>query len=76
MIRKISSQLLAKTAVTLMAAAVIIAGPVNSFAAQQKPFVPADPILPLSEVREGMKAEIRTVLHGTKISRFSATPWV
>ncbi len=73
MIRKISSQLLAKTAVTLMAAAVIIACPAVSFAVQPKPFVPTDPMLPLSEVREGMKAEIRTVLHGTKISRFSAT---
>lgn len=47
--------------------------PVSSCAAENKPFVPTDPVLPLSQVKPGMKAEIRTVLQGTKISRFSAT---
>lgn len=47
--------------------------PVTSWAAENKPFVPADPVMPLSQIRPGMKAEIRTVLHGTKISRFPAT---
>lgn len=37
------------------------------------PFIPTDPILPLSQVKPGMKAEIRTVLHGNKITPFSAT---
>jgi hypothetical protein len=37
------------------------------------PFIPTDPILPLSQVKAGMKAEIRTVLHGNKITPFSAT---
>lgn len=47
--------------------------PVTSWAAQNKPFVPVDPVMPLSQIKPGMKAEIRTVLHGTKISRFPAT---
>ena len=47
--------------------------PVSSCASENKPFIPTDPVLPLSQVKPGMKAEIRTVLHGTKISRFSAT---
>lgn len=62
---------------TLIAAILLFFGsvllPVSSCAAENKPFVPTDPILPLSQVKPGMKAEIRTVLHGTKISRFSAT---
>ncbi|NLD04968.1 MAG: hypothetical protein GX672_03590 [Synergistaceae bacterium] len=45
----------------------------TSWAADKKPFVPIDPVMPLSQVKPGMKAEIRTVLHGTKISKFSAT---
>lgn len=47
--------------------------PVTSTAAEKKPFVPNVPVMPLSQVKPGMKAEIRTVLHGTKISRFPAT---
>lgn len=47
--------------------------PVTSLAAENKPFVPNTPVMPLSQVKPGMKAEIRTVLHGTKISRFPAT---
>ena len=47
--------------------------PVTSLAAEKKPFVPNVPVMPLSQVKPGMKAEIRTVLHGTKISRFPAT---
>ncbi len=42
-------------------------------AADKGPFVPTDPILPLSQVKAGMKAEIRTVLHGNKITPFKAT---
>ena len=73
MIKKISSQLLTKTVLTFITTVTILAWPVLSFAVEAKPFVPTDPILPLSEVKEGMDAEIRTVLQGTKISRFSAT---
>ncbi len=47
--------------------------PAASLAAEKVQFVPIDPVMPLSEVKPGMKAEIRTVLHGTKISRFPAT---
>lgn len=47
--------------------------PAISWAAENKPFVPIDPVMPLSQVKSGMRAEIRTVLHGTKISRFPAT---
>ena len=32
-----------------------------------RPFVPKDPILPLAKVVPGMKAEVRTVVSGTKI---------
>ncbi|HPX03759.1 MAG TPA: SpoIVB peptidase S55 domain-containing protein [Synergistaceae bacterium] len=73
MINKISSQLFAETVLAFIAAVIILACPVSLYAAEVKPFVPIDPILPLSEVKEGTKAEIRTVLHGTRISRFSAT---
>lgn len=38
-----------------------------------QPFVPIDPILPVSQVKRGMKAEIRTVVHGTKVESFRAT---
>ncbi|NCC62679.1 MAG: hypothetical protein EOM12_17470, partial [Verrucomicrobiae bacterium] len=62
---------------TVIAAILLFFGsvllPVSSCAAENKPFVPADPVLPLSQIKPGMKAEIRTVLHGTKISRFPAT---
>ena len=37
-----------------------------------RPFVPRDPILPLSKVVPGMKAEVRTVVSGTKIISFPA----
>lgn len=42
-------------------------------AADKVAFVPTDPILPLNQVKTGMKAEVRTVLNGTKISSFHAT---
>lgn len=35
-----------------------------------RPFVPKDPILPLAKVVPGMKAEVRTVVSGTKIISF------
>ncbi len=63
----------AKTALTLTSVVLVLLGSLFLTAAEAKPFVPTDPILPLAQVREGMKAEIRTVLHGTKVSRFSAT---
>ena len=47
--------------------------PAISWGAENKPFVPTDPVMALSQVKPGMKAEIRTVLQGTQISRFSAT---
>ncbi|MDD4159379.1 MAG: SpoIVB peptidase S55 domain-containing protein [Synergistaceae bacterium] len=47
--------------------------PLISDAAEKTDFVPIDPVLPLSDIKPGMKAEIRTVLRGTKISRFPAT---
>lgn len=37
-----------------------------------RPFVPRDPILPLVKVVPGMKAEVRTVVSGTKIISFPA----
>lgn len=61
---------------TLAITAVILLSiflPVTSWGAEKKPFIPTDPVMPLSQVRAGMKAEIRTVLHGTQISRFPAT---
>lgn len=36
-------------------------------------FVPLEPIMTLSHVRPGMKAQVRTVLEGTTIHQFSAT---
>ena len=51
----------------------IISLPVTSWGDEKKPFIPTDPVMPLSQVKAGMKAEIRTVLHGTQISRFPAT---
>ena len=47
--------------------------PVTSWGAENKPFVPTDPVMPLSQVKPGMKAEVRTVLNGTQIARFPAT---
>jgi hypothetical protein len=35
-----------------------------------KPFVPTDPIMPLSELKPGMKGECRTVIQGAKIISF------
>ncbi|MDR3322258.1 MAG: hypothetical protein LBS93_07390 [Synergistaceae bacterium] len=35
-----------------------------------KPFVPTDPIMPLSDVKPGMKGECRTVIKGTEIISF------
>lgn len=35
-----------------------------------RPFVPKDPILPLAKIVPGMKAEVRTVISGTKIISF------
>ena len=65
------NKLTAITGILLFFLSVLL--PVSSCAAENKPFVPTDPVLPLSQVKPGMKAEIRTVLQGTKISRFSAT---
>lgn len=42
-------------------------------AAGAEQFVPTDPVLPLSQVKAGMKARVRTVLEGTQISEFDAT---
>ena len=35
-----------------------------------EPFVPTDPIMPISQVRPGMKGECRTVVRGTEVVRF------
>lgn len=37
------------------------------------PFVPTDPIMPLSQVRPGMKGEARTVMTGTNVTSFKVT---
>jgi hypothetical protein len=37
-----------------------------------KPFVPTDPIMPVSQVKPGMKGKCRTVVRGTKIVTFDA----
>lgn len=37
------------------------------------PFVPTDPIMPLSQVRPGMKGEARTVMTGTGVTSFKVT---
>jgi len=37
------------------------------------PFVPIDPIMPLSQVRPGMKGEARTVMAGTSVTSFKVT---
>jgi len=37
------------------------------------PFVPTDPIMPLSQVRPGMKGEARTVMSGTNVTSFKVT---
>lgn len=42
-------------------------------AAANAPFVPTDPILPLSQVRPGMKGEARTVVSGREITSFKVT---
>lgn len=41
--------------------------------AEAKPFVPSDPTMPVSQVKAGMKAEVRTVFSGTQISSFGVT---
>ncbi len=63
----------AVTAYTAVLALFLFFTPLISEAAQKTSFVPEDPVLPLSSVKAGMKAEVRTVLRGTEISRFSAT---
>jgi hypothetical protein len=37
------------------------------------PFVPTDPIMPLSQVKPGMKGEARTVMTGTGVTSFKVT---
>lgn len=37
------------------------------------PFVPVDPIMPIAQVKAGMKGECRTVIRGTEIVRFPVT---
>jgi len=41
--------------------------------AEARAFVPTDPIMPVDQVKAGMKAEVHTVLSGTKISSFGVT---
>lgn len=46
-----------------------------AYAAQPAPkkFVPAEPTMPVSQIKPGMKAKVKTVLEGTKIYQFDAT---
>lgn len=50
-------------------------GGVSGAAEQPFPpkFVPLEPILPLSQVMPNMKAQVKTVIEGTKITTFDAT---
>ncbi|MDR1482307.1 MAG: hypothetical protein LBI74_06755 [Synergistaceae bacterium] len=41
-------------------------------AGKYKAFVPIDPIMPVSQVKPGMKGECRTVIRGTQVVTFSA----
>ncbi|MDR1578935.1 MAG: hypothetical protein LBS35_01145 [Synergistaceae bacterium] len=63
---------------TLLAVLILAALACPLRAAQQKekftytPFVPTDPIMPLSQVKPGMKGECRTVVEGDDIVSFEA----
>lgn len=39
----------------------------------KKAFTPLEPIMPLAQVKPGMRAQVKTVLEGTKIYQFDAT---
>ena len=54
-----------RTAAAALAALLILAS-----AALAAAFVPAEPIMPLSQVKPGMLAEARTVMEGTRITPF------
>lgn len=47
----------------------------TAFAEQpaRSPFVPLEPIMTLSQVKPGMKAQVKTVIEGTEIKQFAAT---
>lgn len=61
------------TAASLMLSILLFAG--TALAAQPAPkkFTPVEPIMPVSQIKPGMKAKVKTVLEGTKIYQFDAT---
>ncbi|MDR3354025.1 MAG: hypothetical protein LBO21_03215 [Synergistaceae bacterium] len=46
--------------------------PNEPMAGKYMPFVPTDPVMPISRVKPGMKGECRTVVRGTKVVAFDA----
>lgn len=61
------------TAASLMLLVLLFAGTASAAQPAPKKFTPVEPIMPVSQIKPGMKAKVRTVLEGTKIYQFDAT---
>ncbi|MDR1943682.1 MAG: hypothetical protein LBQ19_02570 [Synergistaceae bacterium] len=57
-------------AAALLCACLLFAAPSAAERVKYEPFVPTDPIMPLSQVKPGMKGECRTVLRGSEVISF------
>lgn len=61
------------TAASLMLSILLFAGAARAAQPAPKKFTPVEPIMPVSQIKPGMKAKVKTVLEGTKIYQFDAT---